>query len=169
MISENEYAPFYSGYIKPIIANGKYIVENLKDYQQEFDGVLRKVDKDKFNYSYKPNKWTIKEVIQHLIDAERVFAYRALCFARNEGVDLPGFNQDEYVLNSFAKERDYYFLLNEMATLRVSTAQMYLSFTEEALLRKGKASGNILSVRAIGYLLSGHQRHHLNVLRKYYL
>lgn len=168
MISENEYAPYYKNYIQPFATNGKSILENLLESQDQFDTFLRKQPKEKHNFSYAEGKWTVKEVIQHIIDTERVFTYRALTFSRGDQTQLPGFDQDVFVKNSFAKERDYYELLNEMATLRQSTAQFFLWTNEEALLQIGTASGNPMSVRAIGYLCTGHQMHHLNVLKERY-
>ncbi len=168
MISENEYAPYYKNYIEPFANNGKGILKNLTDNQHEFDSFMRKLLKEKHNYAYAEGKWTIKEVIQHIIDTERVFMYRALSFARNGENALSGFDQDVFSMNSFAQERDYYELLNEMATLRISTAQMFHWFHEEALTRIGTASGNPMSVRAIGYLLSGHQMHHFKVIQERY-
>lgn len=108
-------------------------------------------------------------MIQHIIDTERVFCYRALCFARNDQTPLPGFDQDVFVDNAKSNDRDFNDLLDEMNTLRKSTIQLYKSFSEEALLRIGVASGNEISVRALGYLFSGHQIHHLNVVKERYL
>ncbi len=107
--------------------------------------------------------------MQHCIDTERVFCYRAMCFARNDSTSLPGFDQDIFVANGNANQLDFADLLDEMKTLRKSTIQLYKSFSEEALLRFGVASGNNISVRALGYLFSGHQLHHLNIVKERYL
>lgn len=168
MISENEYAPYYKNYIQPFASNGKTILENLIESQDEFDNFLRKQPKEKHNFSYAEGKWTVKEVIQHIIDTERVFSYRAMCFSRGDKTPLPGFDQDVFVDNSYAQERDYFELLNEMATLRQSTAQLFNWMHEKALLNIGTASGNPMSVRAIGFLCTGHQMHHLKVLKERY-
>ena len=111
----------------------------------------------------------MKELIQHIIDTERVFSYRALCFARNDNTSLPGFDQDVFVENDNANDRNYYDLLNEMEVLRKSSIQLFKSFSDEALLRVGVASNNKMSVRALGYLFSGHQMHHLNIIKERYL
>lgn len=169
MISENEYAAYYAQYIAPYANNEKSIVENLEESQQKFDAILRNIPIEKQNFAYVEGKWTVKEVIQHIIDTERIFCYRALSFARNDKTQLPGFDQDLFVENDFANQRDYSLMLNEMTSLRISTMQLFLSFTDDALLRIGNASGNNMSVRAIGYLLSGHQMHHLQVLQERYL
>ena len=169
MIPENEYNPYYKNYIQTIEKNGKSIIENLINSQREFDETLRLLPKEKEDYAYAEGKWTIKELIQHIIDTERVFSYRALCFARNDKTSLPGFDQDIFVDNSNANTRNYYDLLDEMQTLRQSTIQLFKSFTSASFLRMGIGSGSEMSVRALGYLFSGHQLHHLKVLKERYL
>ncbi|WP_343330175.1 DinB family protein [Polaribacter staleyi] len=168
-IPQEEYAPYFSGYINLIDTEKKSIIESLKESQNIFESVLSNLPKEKQNFAYAEGKWTIKELIQHIIDTERVFCYRALCFARNDKTALPGFDQDLFVNNDSANDRDYQDLLDEMAVLRKSTIQLYKSFSDEALLRIGVASENKMSVRALGYLFSGHQIHHLNVVKERYL
>jgi hypothetical protein len=169
MIPENEYAPYYKQYIKGIEENKKSIIDNLIDSQKEFANVLKNIPLEKQNFAYIEGKWTIKEVIQHVIDTERVFNYRAMCFARNDKTSLPGFDHDLFVKNLNMNARDYTDLLYEMEVLRKSTILLFKSFSEEALLRIGMGSGNKMSVRALGYLFSGHQIHHLNVVKELYL
>ena len=169
MILENEYASYFEQYIKLVPVKEKSIINYLKDSQKEFEIILRTLPKEKGNYAYAEGKWTLKELIQHIIDTERIFCYRALCFARNDKTELPGFDQDIFVNNDNANDRAYFDLLDEMNTLRKSTIQLYNSFSDEALLRIGVASGNEISVRALGYLFSGHQIHHLNVVKERYL
>ncbi|WP_232731543.1 DinB family protein [Tenacibaculum sp. SZ-18] len=127
------------------------------------------MSKEKENFAYAEGKWTIKELIQHIIDTERVFCYRALSFARNDQQDLPGFDQDLFVVNSVAQQRDYNELLDEMDVLRKGTIQLFKSFTHDDLLKTGTGSGNKISVRALGMVLAGHQQHHLNVVKERYL
>ena len=131
--------------------------------------MLRKVPEEKHIFSYAQGKWTLKEVIQHIIDTERIFCYRALCFARNDKTSLSGFDQDVFAYNDNANDRNYFDLLDEMDILRKSSIQLYKSFSSVALLRIGVASDRNISVRALGYLFSGHQLHHLNVLIDRYL
>lgn len=169
MISKNEYAPYFEQYIQLVTKEGKSIIENLRDSQIEFDNALRWLPKEKHQFAYADGKWTMKELIQHIIDTERVFCYRSLCFARNDKTSLPGFDQDVFVENSEANFKNFYDLLDEMDGLRVSTIQLFESFSDEALLRTGVASGNKMSVRALGYLFSGHQLHHLNIVKERYL
>ena len=168
ILPKNEYVPYFEQYIK-LVTNNLSIIENLETAQKEFDNLLRNLPEKKHDFAYAEEKWTMKELIQHIIDTERVFCYRALCFARNDKTDLPGFDQDIFVDNDNANDRDYFDLLAEMQTLRTSTIQLYKSFSDEALLRIGIASGNEISVRALGFLFSGHQIHHLNIVRERYL
>tara|TARA_B110000503_G_C7001101_1_gene351584 strand:- start:261 stop:812 length:552 start_codon:yes stop_codon:yes gene_type:complete len=169
MIPKNEYSPYFEQYLQLVSEKGKSIIEYLEDSQKDFESLLRNLPVEKHNFSYAEGKWTIKKLIQHIIDTERVFSYRALCFARNDSSSLPGFDQDVFVDNDNANDRDYYDLLDEMAVLRKSSIQLYKSFSEEALLRIGVASDNRMSVRALGYLFSGHQMHHLNIVKERYL
>ena len=169
MIPKNEYAPYFEQYMQLVTKEGKSIIENMQNSQIEFDTILRNLPKEKHTFSYAEGKWTLKELIQHSIDTERVFCYRALCFARNDKTSLPGFDQDIFVDNGNANQLEFSNLLDEMSTLRKSTIQLYKSFSEDALLRIGVASGNKISVRALGYLFSGHQMHHLNIVKQRYL
>jgi uncharacterized damage-inducible protein DinB len=169
MIPKNEYTPYFEQYLQLVSKEGKSIIEYLIDSQKNFESLLRNLPLEKHNFSYAEGKWTMKELIQHIIDTERIFSYRALCFARNDSTSLPGFDQDIFVENDNANDRNYYDLLDEMAVLRKSSVQLYKSFSDEALLRIGVASENKMSVRALGYLFSGHQIHHLNIVKERYL
>lgn len=169
MIPKNEYAPYFDQYIKLVDTSEKSIVTNLKNSQKEFEKTLRGLPVERGNYSYAEGKWTLKELIQHIIDTERIFCYRALCFARHDRTNLPGFDQNLFVNNDNSGSRNYLDLLDEMKIVRESTIQLYKSFSKEALLRIGIASDNEISVRALGYLFSGHQIHHLNVVKERYL
>lgn len=169
MILKTEYAPYFEQYIKLVYSEATTISESLERSQKEFESLLRNVSKEKQGFSYAPGKWTLKEVIQHIIDTERIFCYRALCFARNDKNSLPGYDHDLFVINDNANDRNYDDLLEEMEVLRKSTIHLYKSFSEEALLRIGVASDEKMSVRALGYLFSGHQKHHLNIVKERYL
>ena len=121
------------------------------------------------NYRYAEGKWTIKEIIGHLIDAERIFAYRMLRFARKDATDLPGFDENEYVPASEANERSIHGLLEEFTTVRAGTFSLWRSLTNEMLQRSGTVNGNRLSVRALAYITCGHEIHHLAVIKERYL
>ena len=118
---------------------------------------------------YAEGKWTIKDIFQHLIDAERIFAYRALRFARNDKTALPGFDENEYVDATNSNKRSIQDLLTELAVVRQATLSLYKSFSEEELLRIGTASDNPMSVRALGFVIIGHQNHHQRVFEERYL
>ena len=169
MVPKTEYAPYFERYMQLSVLKDKTIIESLESAQDEFESVLRNLSDKKHSYSYAPGKWSLKELIQHIIDTERVFCYRALSFARNDQTQLSGFDQDVFVDNAAANERDYYDLLDEMKVLRKSSIQLFKSFSKEALLRIGVASDNKMSVRALGYLFSGHQVHHINIVKERYL
>jgi len=124
---------------------------------------------EKLTYRYAEGKWTIKEILAHLIDDERIFSYRALRFARNDQTELPGFDQDAYARYSGANERGIEDLLTEFAAVRRSTIALFDSFDDEALLRSGVASGNIMSVRAAAYHIAGHEMRHVNIIKERYL
>lgn len=169
MIPENEYNPYYKPYIHDLTSSGKSIAEVLTESQEQVNAVLASLPEEKEDYRYAEGKWTIKELLQHAIDTERIFNYRALRFARNDKTALQGFEQDDYNDASFANGRDFKEILEEFNTLRMSTIKMYQSFTEEALTRIGTASGSPMSVRALGYLSAGHVNHHLRVFQERYL
>lgn len=168
-LKNTEYASFYQAYIQVLLDNDKGIIENLRDSLLEFELLLSDISEEKQLYQYAENKWTIKELIQHLTDAERVFNYRALRFARNDETELSGFDENHYVIHCNANDRSYKLLLDEFVALRKSTILMYQSFTDEILLLQGKASGSYMSVRALGFITSGHLLHHLQVIKKRYL
>ncbi len=168
-LGENEYAPFYQTYIHAVSNNDKNIIENLQDSIQYALRILRALPYEKHVFRYDEGKWTIKEIIQHLIDSERVFNYRALRFARRDTTNLMGFDENLYVENADANSREFIELLDEFATLRKDTVLLYKSFSYDALVEIGTANGNTISVRALGYITSGHLLHHLKVIQERYL
>ena len=117
---------------------------------------------------YAPGKWSVKEVINHLADAERVFSYRALRIARGDETPLPGFDENKWMPQTHADARSVQSLLDELAAVRASTVALFNSFDDDAWTRIGNASGKPISVRAIGYIVCGHERHHLAVLKERY-
>lgn len=169
MIPKNEYAPYFEHYMQLVSKDDTSIIEYLVASQKEFESLLRNLPKEKHEFAYLEGKWTMKELIQHIIDTERVFCHRALCFARNDKTSLPGFDQDVFVVYANSNDRNYYDLLDEMAIVRKGSILLFKSFSEEALLRIGVGSGNEMSLRALGYLFSGHQIHHLNIVKERYL
>ncbi len=163
----NEYAGYFATYIKPL--KNITLIDELEISLHDFIRFVQDIPLDKFDYRYELNKWTIKEIIQHIIDAERIFAYRALRFSRNDKTELHGFNENDYVNNTNANQRSLQELLSEMAIVRQATLALFKSFSNEQLVLIGTASGNKLSVRAIGFIIIGHQNHHKNVFKERYL
>jgi uncharacterized damage-inducible protein DinB len=163
----NEYADFYKSYIQ--VLEDVELIEELEICLHEFIKFVQNIPMDKFDYQYAEGKWTIKEIIQHLIDSERVFSYRALRISRNDKTPLPGFDENDYVTNSNGKERSLQSLLTEMAVVRQATLSLFNSFSQEQLTKIGIASNKEVSVRAIGFIIIGHQKHHQKVFSERYL
>ncbi len=168
-LPDNEYALFYDPYIKALVDKEKSIFENLKDTHKEAIALLKDLPEAKQHFRYSEGKWTIKELLQHLIDAERIMSYRALRFARRDTTKLEGYDENEYVKNSNGNIRDYNDLLEEFSSVRNATILLFNSFTDEALERIGSANGSIFSVRALGFIISGHLQHHLTIIKDRYL
>lgn len=166
-IPENEYSEFYATYIKAA-GNGD-LHEDLEISLHDFIRFVQDIPMDKFDYRYAQGKWTIKEIIQHIIDAERVFSYRALRISRNDKTPLPGFDENDFVENTNANDRHLQSLLTELSIVRQSTLALFKSFSEEQLKRIGIVSNNEISVRAIGFIIIGHQNHHKKVFQERYL
>jgi uncharacterized damage-inducible protein DinB len=164
---ENEYA----GYFKPYIleAGDGNLIEELEICVHDFIKFVQNIPMDKFDYRYADGKWTVKEIIQHIIDAERVFAYRALRISRNDKTPLPGFDENYFVENTDANSRSVQQLLTEMAVVRQATLSLFNSFSDNQLSRVGVASNNQISVRAIGFIIIGHQKHHQRIFIERYL
>lgn len=166
-LDSSEYHEYYAPYLK--VLGETDLLPALEKGREELLFVLQTIPKNKLAYSYAEGKWTVAELIMHLMDAERVFQYRALRFARGDTTELPGFDQDSYVPQSGASGRTREQLMTEFKAIRGSTISLFRSFNEELLLRVGVASGAKMSVRALGFVISGHQAHHLKILQERYL
>ena len=163
----NSIPNFYKTYID-VLENVK-LIEELEISLHEFRKFVQDIPMDKFDYRYEINKWTIKDIIQHLIDSERIFAYRALRFARNDNTSLPGFDENSFAVNTNANQRSIQDLLSEMAVVRQATLSLFKSFSHEQLLHYGVASDKKIQVCAIGFVIIGHQKHHQNIFIERYL
>lgn len=130
---------------------------------------LQAIAAEKWTHRYAEGKWSVKEVVQHLIDAERIFCYRALCIARGERASLPGFDEETYAAASKADSRTREVLLEELAVVRGGTESLFASFDDERLSATGIANKASVSVNGIGFIIPGHVQHHLNVLKERYL
>ena len=164
----SEYAAFYKRYVD-ILTDDHSLVGHLEDSLREFTDNLTALDNDMWNYRYAEGKWTIKEVVQHMIDTERVFSYRALRFARNDQSPLPGFDENRFAEESGADKREAASLIKEFILLRNANVLMFSEFGEVELSRSGYIGNNEMTVRALGYICSGHVRHHLQVIRERYV
>jgi DinB superfamily len=132
------------------------------------NNLLLSIPEEKGNFAYATGKWTVKELIGHMIDAERVFAYRAMRFSRNDKTPLPSFEEDEYVKNAFFNESTVINLAEQFSLLRLSTIAQSKSLNNIELKRTGIASGKELSVEQLLYIIAGHELHHVEVLKERY-
>lgn len=170
VLAPDEFAPYYKSYIDAV-GEDSDLLDELEISLHKTIKFIQDIPMNKFDYRYAEGKWTIKEIVQHIIDAERVFAYRALRFSRSDETPLPGFDENKYadVVNPVASKRHLKDLLIELTAVRHATIALFKSFTEEDLVKKGLASNNPMSVRALGFVIIGHQNHHMNVFKERYL
>jgi len=164
----DEYPAYADMYIKGLPDDGR-ILEHLKDQIKKTRQFVHDIPAEKWDYIYAPGKWTIKEVLVHIVDDERIYAYRALRFGRGDATPLPGFEQNDYVPYSKANDRTVKSIIKEYESVRKATLTLFRSFSEEDLHRKGTANNNVYSVRGLLYHLAGHELHHLNILKEKYL
>ncbi|HEV8123933.1 MAG TPA: DinB family protein [Gemmatimonadales bacterium] len=162
----NEYAPFYARYISQVPEEDPVAV--MEAQAAVTRAALRQVSESDSLFRYAPGKWSIKEVVGHLADAERVFAYRALRFARCDETPLQGFEENDYVRAANFDRIPFTELMQQLADLRRSTVALFRGLEEEAWGRRGTASGNPFTVRALAFVIPGHERHHLRVLQERY-
>ena len=163
----NEYPSYYNRYINLIEDDD--ILAVLENQKQEMSDLLNGLGEEAAAFRYAPDKWSVKEVIGHIIDVERIFAHRALRFARNDKTPLPEFDQDMYIDQANFDSRSLIDIADEYRTVRESTLYMFYSFNEEYYRREGTASGFKFTVRAIPYIIAGHEIHHYRILKEQYL
>ena len=162
----SEYAPFFHGYVAAVQEGD--VVDLLRSDGAELLETIHRIPEERGGHRYGPDKWTIREVIGHLIDAERIFTYRALRIARGDQTMLPGFDENEYVRTAGSDQRTLADLARELAAVRESTVLMFESLPDDAWLRRGNANGTEMTVRALAYVAAGHPRHHHRILRERY-
>ena len=163
----HEFAPYYNTYIS--LVEGDNVIPVLDAQSAELRAVFSAVPEEKGAFAYADGKWTIKEVLSHLIDGERMFAYRALRISRGDKTPIEGFEQDGYIENSNANNRSFEELLKEFDLQREANLLMLKNIDDEGSRRMGTASGNPVSVRALVYIMAGHIQHHLDILKTRYL
>ena len=159
--------PFFHNYVNQ--APGNDVNKVIGEQSASLFRFLSRIPAVKRNYRYARGKWTIQEMLQHLVDTERVFAYRALCFARQDKTSLPSFDENSYALHSGAGRRDWNDLIDEFKALRRSTEIMFRSFNKKQLQTEGIANQHSVSVLAMGFIIAGHVNHHLRILKERYL
>jgi hypothetical protein len=162
-----EYAPYFEKYIS--LAREGEIVATLGRQIEGTLSLIRGLSAAQGDLRYAPGKWSVKEVIGHLIDAERIFAYRAMRFARNDATPLPGFDENLFVANADFGSRSLADLADEFEHTRKSNVYLFKSLDGDASLRRGVSNNNEVSVRAIAYIIAGHELHHAEILRSRYL
>ena len=162
----DEYHEYYHRYVR-LVPDGD-LLEVLQRQGEETVALLRGVGEERSTFAYGPGKWTIREVMGHVTDAERVFTYRALHFARGDSAPLPSFAEDAWVQASNAAQRTLADHVDEFIAVRAATLALFRGFTAADFERAGTASGNRVTVRALGYITAGHERHHVQLLRDRY-
>ena len=163
----NTLPSFYTKYVNHVKESD--MLEALASSNAQLINLIKNVPESKGEYRYAAGKWSIKEVLCHMMDAERIFSYRALRFARNDNTPLSGFEENDYAPQANANSRSLSQLVKEMTTLRATTIDLFASFTPEMLERKGSANNNVVSVVNLGFIIAGHETHHRTVLSERYL
>jgi hypothetical protein len=164
--SASEYDPYYEGYVS--LVPDAPIFETLAAQSEDFRALLAGLSLDGADYRYAPGKWSVRQLLGHINDAERVFGTRAMCIARGEVADLPGYDQDEYVAGTAIESRTVDSLVREFEFLRAANLEMFSGLSSSDWARAGRANGSSVTVRAIGWVLAGHVSHHMAILRERY-
>ena len=164
--NHDEYAPYYAKYIQ-LVPEGE-ILEILEDQLSDTLAALEEVPEEKTMHSYAPGKWTLKESFSHLIDTERIFSYRLLRIVRGDKTPLASFEQDDYALHAAANGREWEELLEEFECVRMATLSLVRQVQDDWWDRAGTASGNPVTVRALAYMIAGHELHHMATFREKY-
>ena len=165
---KNEYPSYAEMYMQLIKKDGS-LIKQLKDNFERTNELVNSLSSNELEFRYAIDKWSIKEVLIHIIDDERIYAYRALAFARNDKTILPGFEQDDYAKYSDENCRSVKNIMSEYEAVRFATIELFKGFSDKALLRIGSANGNKTSVRALGYHIAGHELHHIKIIKERYL
>lgn len=163
---EGSYPDGFKGYISKV--KDEDAIAALRNQQEAVDRFFDQLTEDDSKYSYQAGKWTLKEMLQHLSDAERVFNYRALAIARGEQASLPGFDEDSYAANSYANRRPWADLVDEFKAIRKSTVMLYSSFPGNIFDLSGMANNKPITVNAIAFATVGHFAHHMEIIETRY-
>lgn len=166
-LQQTEYPEYFKNYLD--LLKDVELILALKQSKDSFVEFLSNLNPEQFGFSYAPSKWSIGEVIQHVIDCERVFQYRAFYIARDPGAVLPGFDHNQFAQNAKESLADPKQLIRHYDSVRQSTIQLFEGFTDKELLNLGNVVGQPASVRALGFIILGHQEHHLRIIKERYL
>jgi uncharacterized damage-inducible protein DinB len=151
------------------LVNSDDVIAELGKSMDEVQKLFSSLSDTQLNFSYAPGKWTLKELLAHMIDTERILSYRALCIARGEKQSLPGFDENEYAEQAQSSRRSIKDLLREYQLVREANILMFNSFDEQMLSEVGTANGKSISARALLFIIAGHERHHLSIVKEKYL
>jgi hypothetical protein len=166
-IASTEFHSYFKSYMDKV--GDISLKEALDIGWEDTISFFESIPESKLNFRYSKGKWTIKDILLHLIDAERAFSYRALQFARSDNADLEGFDENIFVENAQANSRTLLSLIGEYDKVRQSSIYLFNSFSNDVLKRTGKANGKTLSIRAAGFLICGHEIHHKEIIKERYL
>lgn len=163
----NEYPAFYKNYVDNVKTDN--IIKELTDQVLNIQAIISQIPEEKEDYRYAEGKWTIKEIIGHIIDTERVLGYRAMRFARKDKTPLPGYDENWFVANANFQKQSLYSLGHEFAIVREANLALFKVWDEEAMSQIGVANNLDVSVRAMLFMIAGHATHHINVIKTRYL
>jgi len=166
-LKSSEYDIAFKPYIDKVWEDS--LLKSLKKGRKKTIKFFKKIPKSKLNFQYEEGKWTVKDILLHLIDSERAFAYRALQFSRSKEASLEGFDENEFVNNANANSRSVKSLLKEYKAVRKASICLFKHSSNENLQKSGKANNKALSVRAAGFLICGHELHHQQIIKERYL
>lgn len=161
-----EIPAFYQRYVEAVKSDE--LIPALEGGKNQILDFFNSIPKSKEDFRYADAKWSVREVINHMMDAERVFAYRALTFSRNDSTELPGFDENSWAPQANADGRSLAELIAEYENLRTSTIDLFNSFSDDMLSRSGIASGIKMDVMTLGFLIAGHEQHHYSILKDRY-
>lgn len=165
-LKKGKFASNYKSYVAKVKGNPLTV---LAKQEKEIADVMKKVNKKNIDYAYADGKWSVKEVLVHMIDTEQIFAYRALAIARGEKKSIPGFDQDKYIKNANLEHINKKQIAENFKSIRKSSLFLFDTFGPEDWVRVGKANGSEISASALPYIIAGHTKHHLDILKKKYL
>lgn len=164
--TQGEFLPYQKAYLDRVPEGD--LIDILKKNIIQTADFLKHLSQEQTEYRYAEGKWNIKEILQHLIDTERIMSYRALCFARKDETALPGFEQDDYIANANTNERDFIDMILEFVAVRTATVYLLNSFNNTMLQQSGISNGGAIKVNSLAYVIAGHELHHMAIINERY-